>query len=212
MKIKSAATAVAVSAITAAAVAGCSSSAPVPLTYAPAAYGVPGHCYYADSPAEAIALQAAGLCPSSWVPTLMPLAWHEEYWDYYDSPAYYDTYVPVRSRTVYVTRETTFGHANQTAITTRSKSASYKSSSGKTVKGSTLTGKTKFGSGISFGTTGQKYGGGSLRSAGSKSGSGTSKSGSTGSGSSKSGSSRSGSSGSRSGGFGGGSLRSGRSH
>jgi hypothetical protein len=202
MKIKKAVTAATVSAITAAAVAGCSSSAPVPVTYAPAAYGVPGHCYYADSAAEAIALQAAGLCPRGWVPTLMPLAWHEEYYSYYDSPAYYDTYVPARVRTVYVRTETTFGHANRTAITTRSRQATYKSSSGTIVKGTSVTSKTKFGSGKSFGTSGQKYGSGSLRSGSSKSG--TSKSGSSGSGSSRSGSSRSGSlrsgsSGSRSG-------------
>jgi hypothetical protein len=190
MRFKKAVTAVAVSAITAATVAGCSSPAPA-LTYAPAAYGVPGHCYYADSAAEAVALQAAGLCPRSWVPALMPLAWHEEYYSYYDSPAYYGTYVPARVRTVYVRTETTFGHANRTAITTRSKTAAYRTSDGKTVKGTSVTSKTKFGSGKSFGTSGQKYGGGSLRSGSSKSG--TSRSGSSGSGSSRSGSSRSGS-------------------
>lgn len=205
MIFKRAVTAAAVLMAATGATAGCSSDAG-PLTYAPAAYGVPGHCYYVNSVAEAVALQAAGLCPRSWAPTIMPVAWEEEYYSYYDSTAYYDTYVPARSRTVYVQRETTFGHANRTAIAVRSKTATYKSSSGTTVKGSQVTGKTKFGSGKSFGTSGQKYGSGSLRSGGSngsKSGSGAS---------SGSGSSRSGSSGSRSSGFGGGSLRSGRSH
>jgi hypothetical protein len=142
-------------------VTGCGASQPV--TYAPAAYGVPGHCYYVNSPAEAVALEHAGLCPSSWVPTVMPLAWHEQYWDYYDSPAYYGTYVPARVRTVYVHRETTFGRTYRTVIATRAKTATYRSSTGKTVKGTVVTGKAKFGSGTSFGTTGRKYGGGSAR-------------------------------------------------
>lgn len=190
MMFKRAVTAAAGAAVTAAAVAGCGSGA-VPLTYAPDAYGVPGHCYYVNSAAEAIALQAAGLCPRSWAPTLMPPAWEEEYYSYYDSPAYYDTYVPARARAVYVTRETSFGRANRTAITTRSKTATYRTSAGKTVKGTQVTGKAKFGSGKSFSSSGQKYGGGSLRPG--STGSGSSKSGSGGSISSKPGSSRSGS-------------------
>lgn len=198
MAFKRTATVAAALAVTAAAAAGCSSQQ-APLTYAPAAYGVPGHCYYVDDPAEALALRAAGLCPASWAPALMPLSWHEEYWDYYDSPAYYGTYVPARIRTVYVQRETTFGRTYHAAITTRSKTATYRTSSGTVVKGTQVTSKTRFGSGKSFGASGQKYGGGSLRS-----GSGTSRSGSTGSISSRSGSSRSGSSRS-------GSLRSGSS-
>lgn len=191
MKTRTAVAAVSVAA--AATVAGCGLSS-APLTYAPAAYGVSGSCYYVNSPAEAIALEAAGLCPQSWAPTLMPVVWEDEYYSYYDSPAYYDTYVPAKVRTVYVRTETTFGKTNRTAITTRSKLATYKSSTGKTVKGTQVTSKTQFGSGKSFGKSGQKYGGGSLRSGtstGSKSN--TSKTGSSGSVSSKSGSSRSGS-------------------
>jgi hypothetical protein len=202
MMLKRAVTAAAVLAATAAAVTSCSSGTG-PLTYAPAAYGVSGHCYYVNSPAEAVALQAAGLCLQSWAPTPMPSAWEDEYYSYYDSPAYYDTYVPVKVRTVYVQRETTFGKSNRTAITARSKSATYKSSAGTIVKGTSVTAKTRFGSGKSFGTSGQKYGGGSLRSGGSAgSGSSSSKTGSTGSvsksSSSRSGSLRSGSSGSHS--------------
>ncbi len=202
MKIKTTVSAAAAALTTAAVMTACGSSAGPDLTYAPAAYGVPGHCYYVDDPAEAIALQNAGLCPRSWAPTLMPVAWEEEYYDYYSSPAYYGTYVPVRIRTVYVQRETTFGHTYHTSIVARSKTATYRSSAGTVVKGSTLTGKTRFGSGKSVGASGQKYGGGSLRS-----GSSTSRSGSGGysssrsgySGSSRSGSLRSGSySGSRS--------------
>lgn len=45
-----------------------------PVSYAPAAYGVNGQCYYDDDPLEAVALIAAGLCPSGWLPTPMPLA------------------------------------------------------------------------------------------------------------------------------------------
>lgn len=163
MKTRNAAGAVAAAAVLAAVAAGCSSAPAAPLTYAPAAYGVPGHCYYVDDPAEARALQDAGLCPRSWAPALMPVAWHEEYYAYYDSGAYYDTYVPARVRTVYVQRETSFGRTYKTAITTRSKQATYKSSSGTTVRGTQVTSKTRFGSGKSFGAAGQKYGGGNLR-------------------------------------------------
>ncbi len=183
--------------VTAAAVTGCS-AATGPVTYAPVAYGISGHCYYVNDPAEAVALEAAGLCPRSWAATPMPVAWEEEYYSYYDSPAYYDTYVPARVRTVYVQRAATFGSRNHAAIVTRSKTATYRSSAGGTVKGTQVTSKTKFGSGKSFGASGQKYGGGSMRSgssAGSKAG--TSKTGSAGSvsrsSSSRSGSMRSGS-------------------
>lgn len=153
--------------ITALAVTGCSLAAPpapAAVTYAPAAYGIAGECYYVNSPAEAVALQAAGLCPSSWAPTPMPVAWEDAYYSYYSSPAYYDAYVPVKARTVYVQHAATFGKANKTAIATQSKLATYRTSTGKTVKGSHLaTGKVRFGSGTSFGPAGQKYGGGNLR-------------------------------------------------
>jgi hypothetical protein len=197
MKTRSVAAAAAGAVLAAVLTAGCGTAAE-PVTYAPAAYGVPGHCYYVESVAEAVALQAAGLCPQSWGPAVMPLVWHEEYYAYYDSPAYYNTYVPARARTVYVQQETVFGRANRAAIATRSKQATYRSSSGTTVKGPQVTGKVRFGSGTSFGAS--KYGGGSLRSPGtSKSGpagSSSYRSGSSGSGSSRSGSLRSGSSGS----------------
>jgi hypothetical protein len=174
-------------AVIGAAVAGCGSNTPV--TYSPAAYGANGTCYYLNSPAEVTALQNAGLCPRSWVAGPMPLAWEEMYYPYYSSPAYYDTYVPVSVRHVYVTRVTTFGSTHSSAIKTQSARATYKSSTGKTVTGQTVTvSKAKFGSG----TVSKSLGGGSGRV-----GSGTS--GKTGSGSV----SRSGTSG-RAGGLGGG--------
>lgn len=159
------------------------------VTYAPAAYGIPGHCYYVDSPVEAVALTAAGLCPASWTPTLMPLAWHEQYYPYYSSPAYVTRYVPVASRTVYVQHQTTFGATYKTQIASATKTAVYKGSNGKTVPASGI-GISKFGGGSSA-----KYGGGARNGA-----STVSKS----SGGSSSSSSRSSTS-SRSSGFGGGS-------
>lgn len=136
-----------------------------PATYAPAAYGVPGHCYFVNSQAEAIALQNAGLCPRSWVPTVMPLSWEEEYYPFYSSPAYYNTYVPVRARHAYVRTETTFYRAHTSSIRTASARATYRSSTGGTVRGTTIIkSKTSFGSGTSFGSSGSKYGSGSLRS------------------------------------------------
>lgn len=105
------------------------------VSYAPAAYGVPGHCYYLDDPQEAVNLIQAGLCPSSWVPTLMPLAWHEEYFSYYNSGAYYNTYVPVRYRTGWVSQQNTFYTQYKTTIIVVQKQATYKGSNGKTVTG-----------------------------------------------------------------------------
>ena len=147
--------------------AGCGQDDSQPVTYTPAAYGIPGHCYYVDDPAEAIALRADGRCPASWAPTLMPVAWHERYYPYYDSPAYYGRYVPARSRTVFTQHETTFGHANKTVIAKSSKTGTYRSSAGGTVSGAKVTtGKVHFGSGTSFGQTGTTHGGGTGRSGG----------------------------------------------
>lgn len=154
-----------------AALAGCSSGTPV--SYAPAAYGQNGDCYYVDSPAEATALLAAGLCPAGWVAYPAPLVWRESYYPYYSSPAYYGRYVPVSYRTVYVTHETTFHTTYSSAITTASSKATYKTSTGKTVTGTTA--KMKFSTGSGSNST---MGGGSLRGGSTKAssgGSGTSK-------------------------------------
>lgn len=166
------------------------------MTYAPAAYGIPGHCYYVDDPAEAIALQHAGLCPRSWVPTLMPSAWHEEYYSYYDSPAYYTHYVPVRQRAVYVSTQRSYGTRYRSAISSLASRAKYRGSDGSTATG-TKVAKAKFGSGTSFGTTGRQYGGGSARTG-------------TSSRTSRTGTSPGSRPAGRSGGFGGGSARTGR--
>lgn len=159
--------------IAVAALAGCSH--PANVSYAPAAYGETingvGHCYYDDDPYEAQQLLAAGLCPAGWVPTAMPLYWHEEYYSYYSSPAYYNRYVLVSHRTVYVTHETTFHTTYSSQITAASSKATYKSSNGKTVTGTTA--KMKFSTGSGSNST---MGGGSLRS-----GSGKASGGSTGS-------------------------------
>jgi hypothetical protein len=136
-------------------------------TYAPAAYGQGNECYYISTPAEVTALIAAGLCPRGSVATPMPLSWEETYWAYYSSPAYYDTYVPSASRTVYTHDKTTFGKTYRTAITSLASHATYKSSSGTTVHGY-KTSTVHFGSGTSFGSSGQKYGSGSLRTGTSK--------------------------------------------
>lgn len=187
--------------IAVAALAGCSHSAPV--SYAPAAYGEViggvGHCYYDDDPYEAQQLLAAGLCPAGWIPTIMPLYWHEEYYSYYSSPSYYNRYVLVSHRTVYVTHETTFHTTYSSQITSASSKATYKGSNGKTVTGTTA--KMKFSTGS--GSTGN-VGGGSLR-AGTSGGSSGGSSGGTGSGGSKTGTTVKSKTGSGS--VGGGSLR-----
>jgi hypothetical protein len=163
--------------IAVAALAGCSQ--PAAVSYAPAAYGQNGQCFYDQDPSEATALLAAGLCPAGWVATPMPLYWHEEYYSYYSSPSYFNVYVPAARRTVYVTHETTFHTTYSSQITSASSKATYKGSNGKVVTGTTA--KMKFSSGS--GSTG-KVGGGSLRS-GTSGGSTGGSSGGTGSGGGK---------------------------
>jgi hypothetical protein len=190
---------IAATAVIAAALAACSNNG-TPVSYAPAAYGANGQCFYDQSPAEATALLAAGLCPAGWVPTPMPLAWQEEYYSYYSSPGYYNSYVPVSYRTVYVTHETTFHTTYATQINSASSKAVYKGSNGKTITGP-KTGTVQFGGGSG---RQQSFGGGSGRSnvtggtgtsGGSKSTTGGSGSRSTSGGSSGGGSGRGGSSG-----------------
>lgn len=165
----------------AAALAGCSH--PAPVAYAPAAYGEvlhgAGYCYWDDDVYEAQQLFAQGLCPAGWVPAQMPLYWHERYYSYYSSPAYYNTYVIASHRTVYVTHETTFRTTYSSQITAQAKTATWKGSNGKTVSGAKVdTAKMKFSTGS--GSTG-KVGGGSLRSGSSGGSTGGSSGGSGGS-------------------------------
>lgn len=156
--------------IAAAALIGCSH--PAPVSYAPAAYGEVvngvGHCYWDDDPYEAQQLFASGLCPAGWIATPMPLYWHQQYYSYYSSPAYYNTYVIASHRTVYVTHETTFRTTYATQINTASKAATWKGSNGKTVSGAKVdTAKMKFSTGSGSNPT---QGGGSLRGGGSTGG------------------------------------------
>ena len=203
--------------------AGCGSSGTgAAVTYAPAAYGVPaaaghpGYCYWIDYPDEAAALIAAGLCQHGWVPMQAPLSWQQEYYAYYDSPAYYSVYVPTRYRTVYVSRQTTFYTKYKTTIVVAERSATYKGSNGSTLKGSTSSLKFTSGSGSTTRNGGGSARGGTSvrgcslnlvtltdRSSGSSGGgsarggtsvSGGSRSGSSGTSGSKSGSSKTGSS------------------
>lgn len=153
-------------------VSACSGSQPV--SYTPAAYGQNGVCYYVNTPAEVTALQAAGLCPRSWVAGPMPMSWLDMYYPYYDSGAYYNLYVPARLRATYIHTEHTYYVTHSSAIRSASSKAVYKSSSGGTVRGSTIiksksiTGSgsagTSFGSGKRSSTTttnsGGNYGGG----------------------------------------------------
>lgn len=127
-----------------AAAAGCGSAfdsdGSAPAYYTPSAYYQTVNnvyeCYYINSIDEAYALENAGLCPRYAIPTLMPISWEEMYWDYYSSPAYYNTYVPASFRRTYV--NVTCVHFHQTyssQITSLSKKAVYKSSKGGTFVG-----------------------------------------------------------------------------
>lgn len=190
---------------------GCSK--PKPVAYRPAAYGqqVGGvfQCYYVDDPAEALTLIAQGLCPPGSVPTPMPESWLNQYFAYYDSPAYYNTYVPVGNRTRYVGTYHTYYTQHVSLIAAAAKAASWKGSNGKTVSGSQVdTAKMKFSTGSGSSST---MGGGSLRGGSSTSGgsSGGSVGGSSGGDSDVTSHSKSGTTGghSKSGGTSGGSLR-----
>lgn len=129
------------------------------VAYRPVAFGENNQCYYVDNPAEAQMLINQGLCERHWAPTAMPVYWHQMYYPYYASPAYYNTYVPVATRTVYVTNQKTWGQQNKTAIAEKAKAATYKASNGKTVPAEKI-GATKYGAGNRFGPTGAKFGGG----------------------------------------------------
>src|SRR5579859_951113 len=131
--------------------------------YAPAWGNEPaGECYYVYTPAEVPDLIAQRACAPGSVPVQAPVTWQETYWNYYDSPAYYSVYVPARYRTAYLRTESGFGRTYRTAILTRSRTAVYKSSTGATVHGYS-TGTVRFGSGTSFGSSGQTYNSGNLR-------------------------------------------------
>jgi hypothetical protein len=112
---------------------GCGGGQPV--SYAPAAYGQNGQCYYVDDPYEVTVLQQQGLCQRSWTPFLMPLFWHQMYYPYYSSPGYVNTFVVVSHRTTYVTHERSFGNTYKSQISSASKTAKYKGSNGKIVTG-----------------------------------------------------------------------------
>lgn len=145
---------------------GCGPSAP-PLSYAPAAYGELGSCYYVDSPAEVVALQAAGLCPSTWAPVLMPLYWHARYADYYDSDRYYGAYVPAPRRSVYVTHVHVFEHDHPADIARQRVTATYKGSDGKSYTGTQArAGRNGGGARSSGGGGGSRSSGGTARSSG----------------------------------------------
>lgn len=156
---------------TVAAMAACSpshhavvvTSQPAAAGYGMAAYGQNGQCYYIDSPQEATALIAAGLCPAAWVPTLMPLAWHEEYLDYYNSPVY-QAYVPASYRPGWSAQwgpSSPWYQSNKTTIVVIQKKAVYKDTSGNTVAATAIpSSKMSFGSGVkpvqSFGSVAPK--------------------------------------------------------
>lgn len=131
------------------------------VSYRPASFGVGVSdgfdCYYVVDRGEVADLVAAGLCPAGSIPTLIPTAYLEEYWGYYDSSAYL-VYVPSGSRTHYTSYEVTFSHRYSTQISTLSRKAVYKGSNGSTVTG---TSKLKFGTGTSGSAA--VHGGGNAR-------------------------------------------------
>jgi hypothetical protein len=149
-------------AVAATALSACGPDDNTPVSYAPAAYyqvvNNVNECYYVQDPAEATALMNAGLCPSS-IPTLATQVWLETYWNYYSSPAYYNTYMPPSARHTYTS--VTIVRYNHTPSFTSgvrrySASAVYRGSNGSTVRGYSSISKSSFTS-----TAPKTYGGGS---------------------------------------------------
>ncbi|MBS2550007.1 hypothetical protein KGQ19_24385 [Catenulispora sp. NL8] len=142
---------------------GCAKHTPV--SYAPAAYGMQVgsvyECYYVDNPAEVQTLIARGLCPVGSVPTRMPQSWLNQYFAYYDSPAYYNTYVPVSYRGNYIGTYHSYYLVHTNDIRAAAAAATWKGSNGKTVSGTQVdTAKMKFSTGSGSNSS---MGGGSLR-------------------------------------------------
>jgi hypothetical protein len=152
-------------AVAASALSACGPSSNAPVSYAPAAYyqvvNNVNECYYVQDPAEATALMRAGLCPSS-IPTLAPQVWLETYWNYYESPAYYNTYMPVSVRHTYISVTVVkYNHTPSftSGVRRYSASAVYRGSNGSTVRGYSSIGKSSFTSTAPVGA--KTYGGGS---------------------------------------------------
>lgn len=140
-------------------------------SYRPSAFGENNQCYYVDSPAEVIALQQAGLCPSGWGATRAPSSWLYRYGSYYYSPAYVNHYVPQSSRRSTLSAGSTFLRDHKSDVKNAQRDATYV-----TVKKNGTVGKTVPGSKIAKQVTSGKFGGGSSRTK--VSGGGTSRSGS----------------------------------
>jgi len=151
--------------------------------YVPPAYGQNNQCYYVNDPIEVTGpggLYDAGLCPRTWTPYLMPVTYHYMYAAFYDSPAYYQSYVPVSYRTTYTTYVTTFEKSPdyQKNESQYASQATWKDNKGKTVPGSTVQKQEQSGK--------ASFGGGSVRSSGFSSGSARSSNGKPANGSSNS--------------------------
>jgi hypothetical protein len=116
-------------------------------------YGGVGHCYYANSLYEATMLLSGHYCPAGWIPTPMPLLWHERYYPYYSSQRYMVIAVPHNSWGTYRTSQSTFGKTYKVAIKTQTRTAKTYRPVGVTVtKRTTTTTRTKSNTGNSSST------------------------------------------------------------
>lgn len=157
----------AAAAIGAAALTGCSDGDST--AYAPDNYGANGQCYYIDNPAEVAALQAAGLCPVGWIAYPAPVWYRARYAGYFDSPAYYNHYVPVSVRKVYVTHVTTWNKTNSSAIKTQQRvsvgnnKSSYSSGNSRGDRAGGGQSSSSSGLRVSVGSSSRSYSSGSRR-------------------------------------------------
>lgn len=138
------------------------------IAYRPAYFGQNGQCYYVQTPLEAQALIADGLCQPGWVPVLAPSAWEYAYAAYLFGPGgfYVSHYVPVGNRVNYNSYSTTFVSVHNSDITKAKsdpKAPKYVGSDGKQYTASKVDSKAKSASSFGGGTrTG--FGGGNRSS------------------------------------------------
>jgi hypothetical protein len=108
-----------------------------PIYYSPSAYGElvggQGRCYYLDDPFEVRQLQAAGLCPSTWIPVAAPGYWRDRYADFHATPFYVSRFVLPEHRQAFGSAQNRYLTDRAPQIAAERTKATYLGSNGKMV-------------------------------------------------------------------------------
>jgi hypothetical protein len=126
-----------------------------PDQFVPASFGADGQCYWVESEDEVRVLKDDDLCERNAQPVHAgsdhdSSDWLLFYALYLNSPAYYNRYVPVAQRTVYVEHRTVYNRTHASEIKAAAPRAKYKGSNGKIYTGDKVK-TSKFGNGGSRG-------------------------------------------------------------